>query len=232
MSTNGTSTPGRRSTWQQLKRRPPVLAPYRNVPQDRGDTILAQEATALLRGAGRRCVIRGPPAETQSPRRFAEQGRRHALDGGRGCRIRDARDARTESHQRGCRRDQALDARHRCRHQRQDGDRAKARVRRGRGVSRGAAAGRAGRSSQGPSASAVPHQTALHGAAEKGFTAFVKFLAENGADIQAKDANGRTPLDLANGVGVPGVRQAVREPFPETVALLESLMAAKGIAFR
>ena len=52
MSTNGTSTPGRRSTWQQLKRRPPVLAPYRNVPQDRGgDTILAQEATALLRAA-------------------------------------------------------------------------------------------------------------------------------------------------------------------------------------
>jgi hypothetical protein len=78
-----------------------------------------------------------------------------------------------------------------------------------------------------PSASAVPHQTALHGAAQRGFTAFVKFLAENGADVQAKDANGRTPLDLAKGVGVPGVRQAAGEPFPETVALLESLMAAK-----
>ena len=76
----------------------------------------------------------------------------------------------------------------------------------------------------------MPHQTALRGAAEKGFTAFVKFLAENGADLQAKDANGRTPLDLAKGVGVPGVRQAVREPFPETVALLESLMAAKSLA--
>jgi Ankyrin repeats (many copies) len=93
-----------------------------------------------------------------------------------------------------------------------------------------AAAGRAGRSSQVPGPSAVPHETALHGAAERGFTAFVKFLAENGADLQAKDANGRTPLDLAKGIGVPGVRQAVREPFPETVALLESLMAAKGIA--
>ena len=75
----------------------------------------------------------------------------------------------------------------------------------------------------------MPHQTALHGAAERGFTAFVKFLAENGADLQAKDANGRTALDLAKGVGVAGVRQAAREPFPETVALLESLMAAKGI---
>jgi ankyrin repeat protein len=78
-----------------------------------------------------------------------------------------------------------------------------------------------------PSPAAVPHQTALHGAAEKGFTTFVKFLAEHGADLQAKDANGRTPLDLAKGVGVPGVRQSAREPFPETVALLESLMAAR-----
>src|SRR5581483_234792 len=52
-----------------------------------------------------------------------------------------------------------------------------------------AAAGRAGRASQVPSASAVPHQTALHGAAERGFTPFVKFLAENGADLQVKDAN-------------------------------------------
>ena len=73
----------------------------------------------------------------------------------------------------------------------------------------------------------MPHQTALHGAAEKGFTPFVKFLAENGADIQAKDANGRTPLDLAKGIGVAGVRQAAGEPFPETVALIESLVAAK-----
>jgi hypothetical protein len=93
-----------------------------------------------------------------------------------------------------------------------------------------AAAGRGGRPSQVPGPSAVPHESALHGAAERGFTPLVKFLAENGADLQAKDAEGRTPLDLAKGIGVPGVRQAAREPFPETVALLESLMAAKGIA--
>ena len=80
-----------------------------------------------------------------------------------------------------------------------------------------------------PSPFAVPHQTALHGAAERGFDAFVKFLVENGADLQAKDANGRTPLDLARGVGVAGVRGAAAEPFPKTAALLESLMAAKGI---
>src|SRR5204862_2110810 len=93
-----------------------------------------------------------------------------------------------------------------------------------------AAGGRGGRGSQVPSAAAVPHQTALHGAAEHGFTPFVKFLAERGADLQAKDANGRTPLDLAKGIGVPGVRQAAGEPFPETVALLESLMAGKPSA--
>jgi hypothetical protein len=80
------------------------------------------------------------------------------------------------------------------------------------------------RAGQMPSAMAVPHQTALHGAAQRGFTPLVKFLAENGADLQAKDASGRTALDLAKGVGVAGVRQASREPFPETVALLESLM--------
>ena len=60
----------------------------------------------------------------------------------------------------------------------------------------------------------MPHQTALHGAAERGFTPFVKFLAENGADLQAKDANGRTALDLAKGVGVPGVKSGHRGAVP------------------
>jgi ankyrin repeat protein len=83
------------------------------------------------------------------------------------------------------------------------------------------------RPSQVPSPAAVPHQTALHGAAERGFTAFVKFLVDHGADLHAKDASGRTPLDLAKGIGVPGVRQPAGEPFPETVALIESLLAAR-----
>jgi len=83
------------------------------------------------------------------------------------------------------------------------------------------------RASQVPSATAVPHQTALHGAAERGYTPVVKFLAEHGADLQMKDANGRTALDLAKGIGVPGVKQAASDGFPETVALLESLTASK-----
>jgi ankyrin repeat protein len=83
------------------------------------------------------------------------------------------------------------------------------------------------RPSQVPTATAVPDQTALHGAAQRGYTAFVKFLAEHGADLQAKDAAGRTALDLAKGMGVAGVRQAAGEPFPETVALLEKLIASR-----
>jgi ankyrin repeat protein len=82
------------------------------------------------------------------------------------------------------------------------------------------------RGSQMPSANALPNQTALHGAAEHGFDKFIEFLVANGADLTAKDANGRTPLDAARGAG--GVRGGA-DAFPKTVALLESLMKAKGI---
>ena len=82
------------------------------------------------------------------------------------------------------------------------------------------------RGSQMPSANAVPNQTALHGAAEHGFDKFIEFLVANGADLTAKDANGRTPLDVARGAG--GVRGGA-DAFPKTVALLESIMKAKGI---
>ncbi len=82
------------------------------------------------------------------------------------------------------------------------------------------------RGSQMPSANAMPNQTALHGAAEHGFDKFIEFLVANGADLAAKDANGRTPLDVARGAG--GVRGGA-DAFPKTVALLESLMTAKGI---
>lgn len=82
------------------------------------------------------------------------------------------------------------------------------------------------RGSQTPSALAVPNQTALHGAAEHGFDSFIQFLAAHGADLTAKDANGRTPLDAARGAG--GNRGGP-DAFPKTVALLESLMKDKGI---
>ena len=82
------------------------------------------------------------------------------------------------------------------------------------------------RGSQMPSANAVPNQTALHGAAEHGFDKFIEFLVVHGADLTAKDASGRTPLDAARGAG--GQRGGA-DAFPKTVALLESLMKVQGL---
>jgi ankyrin repeat protein len=81
------------------------------------------------------------------------------------------------------------------------------------------------RGRQVPSPRAIPHRTALHGAAMKGFNSIVQFLVDHGADLYAKDANGRTALDLANGdYNEPFLRQAA-EPHVETVELLKQLMA-------
>jgi ankyrin repeat protein len=212
----------------QLKRRPP----YRDVPQDRGgDTILAQGATALLRAARagdapfvelllqHKALVDLPSKEGVTPLMAAAgvefgtrvtRGRNRTSEGVLAT-MRLLLDGGADVNARMVTEPRRV-------------------VDTGASARAAAAGGRGGRASPVPSASAVPHQTALHGAAERGFTPFVKFLAENGAELQAKDANGRTPLDLAKGVGVPGVRQAAGEPFPETVALLESLMAAKGIA--
>ena len=111
----------------QLKRRPP----YRDVPQDRGgDTILAQGATPLLRAARagdapfvelllkHKALVDLPSKEGVTP-----------LMAAAGVEFGDARDARTQSHQRRRARDDAAAARRGRRHQRQDGDRAAARRR-------------------------------------------------------------------------------------------------------
>jgi ankyrin repeat protein len=209
----------------QLKRRPP----YRDVPQDRGgDSILAQGATPLLRAARagdapfvelllkHKALVDLPSKEGVTPLMAAAgvefgdrvtRGRNRTNEGVLAT-MRLLIDAGAD-----------VNARMVAEPGRNPAD----------GLSQAsqfAVAQR--RPSQVPTAAAVPHQTALHGAAQRGFTAFVKFLAENGADLQAKDASGRTALDLAKGVGVPGIRQAAREPFPETVALIESLIAAQA----
>jgi ankyrin repeat protein len=68
-------------------------------------------------------------------------------------------------------------------------------------------------------------QTALHGAAEKGYDQVVKFLASNGAKVDLKDKQGRTALDAAMGLaggggGFDGSRKDVHE---STAALLKQL---------
>jgi ankyrin repeat protein len=209
----------------QLKRRPP----YRDVPQDRGgDTMLAQGATPLLRAARagdakfvallleHKALVDLPSKEGITPLMAAAgvdfglrvtRGRSRTEDGvlatmdllvkaGANVNAHDVLDQRL-----------------------------------GRGYTPGqsaasAASLRGRRDSQVPSANAVPHQTALHGAAEHGFDKFIEFLVAHGADLTAKDANGRTPLDTARGAGG---QKGGADAFPKTVALLESLMKQKGI---
>ena len=71
-------------------------------------------------------------------------------------------------------------------------------------------------------------QTALHGAAEKGYDQVVKYLAEQGGKLDAKDRQGKTPLDAALGLaaggggGFDGSRKDVHE---STAALIRQLMA-------
>ena len=201
----------------QLKRRPP----YRNVPQDRGgDSILSQGATPLLRAARagdapfvkllleHGALVDLPSNQGVTPlmaaagvefgqrvtrgRNRTEEGvlatMRLLLDAGANIEARSLMERRGDTAAHLLVIEQRLDD--------------FTFNYRGRQV---------------PSPRAVPHQTALHGAAQRGFNAFIEFLVENGADLYAKDANGRTAIELA---------KEAREPMPETVELLERLMAA------
>lgn len=68
--------------------------------------------------------------------------------------------------------------------------------------------------------------TALHGAAQKGYDQVVQFLADHGAKLDIQDKKGRTPLDAANGLmgngGFDGSRRDVHE---STAELLKKLLA-------
>jgi ankyrin repeat protein len=209
----------------QLKRRPP----YRDVPQDRGgDQMLAQGATPLLRAARGgddkfvallleyKALVDLPSKEGITPL-MAAAGVDYGLRVTRGRNRTDEGVLATM--------DLLIKA----------GANVNARSLADRRMgtayvpgdsAASAVARRNGRDSQVPSANAVPNQTALHGAAEHGFNKFIEFLVANGADLTAKDATGRTPLDVARGAG--GIKGGA-DAFPKTVALLESLMKAKGI---
>jgi ankyrin repeat protein len=84
------------------------------------------------------------------------------------------------------------------------------------------------RGRQVPSPRAVPHRTALHGAAMRGLDHVIEFLAANGAELEPVDARGRTPLDLARGDYQENFQAAAAEPLVATVALLERLIASRN----
>ena len=74
-------------------------------------------------------------------------------------------------------------------------------------------------------------ETALHGAAQKGWDQVVQFLADHGAKLDIKDKKGRTPLDAAMGLmgngGFDGSRRDVHE---RTAALLRKLIESAQYA--
>jgi ankyrin repeat protein len=209
----------------RLKRRPPYL----NVPQDRGgDTILAQGATPLLRAAraGDAAIVKLllehgalvdlPSAYGVTPL-MAAAGVEYGLRVTRG-RIRT---------------DEAVLATMRLLVDAGANVNARMVTEENAGTNyQGNAAQRRldfsynSRGRQVPGPAAEPHRTALHGAALKGWNPIVAFLAANGADLYAKDANGRTALDLANGHYEENFLRQAPEPHVETAALLEKLMAA------
>jgi uncharacterized protein len=71
-------------------------------------------------------------------------------------------------------------------------------------------------------------QTALHGAAFWGFTQLVQFLADHGAKLDAKDKQGKTPIDSAmgraGGNGFGGSRIDVHQ---DTADLLQKLISSR-----
>jgi len=70
--------------------------------------------------------------------------------------------------------------------------------------------------------------TAVHRAAARGADSIVAYLAERGAKLDLQDRRGRTPLDVALGVG-GGRRGGPPQVHESTATLLRQLMQARGL---
>jgi len=78
-----------------------------------------------------------------------------------------------------------------------------------------------------PKAATDKGETAMHGAALRGSDSIVKFLAEKGVDVNVKNKQGVTPLDVSMGKGgPPGV---IRNAHDSTAALIRELGGVVGI---
>jgi ankyrin repeat protein len=74
-------------------------------------------------------------------------------------------------------------------------------------------------------------QTALHGAAARGFDPLVTLLVAKGARLDAKDRLGRLPIDIARGAGGGGRGRggAGGGVHASTAALLQEAMTSRGL---
>jgi uncharacterized protein len=74
-------------------------------------------------------------------------------------------------------------------------------------------------------------QTIVHNAAQRGQNSVIEYAASQGAKLDRRDKQGRTPLDIALGAGTGGRRQGRPTTAPvvneKTAALLRDLMAQK-----
>jgi ankyrin len=72
-------------------------------------------------------------------------------------------------------------------------------------------------------------ETAMHGAAQRGADQVVQFLADQGARLDARNKEGRTPMDEARGQADTSAEDNVRRPERRsTQTLLQRLIAAGG----
>ena len=210
----------------RLKRRPP----YRNVPQDRGgDTILAQGATPLLRAAragdiefvqlllDHGALVDLPSKEGVTPLMAAA-----GVEFGQ--RVTRGRNRTEEGIIATIKALLAAGADINAQMVAEPGRRF---VANGSQLAQGNTY--RARGQQVPSPQAVPHSTALHGAAQHGYNSVVELLVESGASLSIRDASGALPLDVAMGEYQEDFRTTKADPLLDTASLIRQLMAERGV---